>query len=330
MRFGAIGDVLHSTELFRSIKRKNPQISIHYASFNIPSMNIKNDPDLDKVWIVEDKSYKQLWKLAKILRKEKFDLFLNLQPGIRTRVFAMMLGMPRTITYRKTFDLHAVENFWQTGCKFFKNIELAKNLKLYADEEVKNKIAGLLGKKGTVIGFNMGVSPTRQGRRWSKDYWRELALLFIDKYDCDIILTGSDADKDFSESILDVSPRIRSFCGKTSVIENTALISLCDLVISGDTGPLHIATATGVPALGLYGAAPVSRTGPYGENCEAVFSDRKCVPCNRRKCKYINKEDLYTPCMLDITPARVFKTAEKLFIRNLKTKNNLSVISTDQ
>lgn len=309
LRFGAIGDVVHSTELFRSIKRKYPEISIHYAAFQGPAMNIIDDPDLDKVWIAEGKSYSQLSELAKKLKKEKFDLFINLQPGIRTRVFSMMLGTPKTVTYSKTFKLHAVENFWRTGKQVFPDIELDKNLKLYIKEEVKNRVAGLLDKSNMVIAFNMGVSPTRQGRRWPQSYWTKLATKLLEDYDCEIILTGSQEDREFSEILLDISPRIRSFCGKLSINENSALLGLCDLIVSGDTGPLHVATALGVPAIGLYGAAPVSRTGPYGEKCKAAFSSLACVPCNKRKCKFLKPDETYTPCLIDIKPEQIFKIA---------------------
>lgn len=311
LRFGAIGDVVHSTELFRSIKRKYPEISIHYASFKVPSLNIQHDPDLDKVWVVEGKAYKQLYKLTQELRKEKFDLFINLQPGNRTRIFSLMLGMPKTITYKKTFKQHAVKNFWDTGKKFFKDIELDEELNLYIEEDVKNKVSGMISKERLSIAFNMGVSPVRQGRRWAQSYWRELADKFLEKYDCEIILTGSDSDKEFSENLLELSPKVKSFCGKTSIEENTALLSLCDLVISSDTGPLHIATAVKTSSIGIYGAAPVSRTGPYGKKCAVVFSDRECVPCNRRKCPYLKQGGHYTPCMLDVKPDQVLQSAEK-------------------
>lgn len=312
LRFGAIGDVVHSTELFRSIKRNHPEVSIHYVSFKTPAENIKNDPDIDKVWIAEGKSYKQLHELAKQLRKERFDAFLNLQPGIRTRIFSLMLGMPKTATYKKTFKLHAVENFWRTGKALFPDIELNKRLYLHVNPEVKEKVAGMLNKNGMVIALNMGVSGTRQGRRWSQDNWKDLAKGFLDKYKgCKIVLTGSSQDAGFAEPLLNISSDVVSFCGKLSVEENTALLSICDLVISGDTGPLHIATAVGTPAIGLYGAAPVSRTGPYGENCIALKSDRACVPCNRRKCRYIRKDELYSPCMLDITPEMVINATAK-------------------
>jgi heptosyltransferase-2 len=312
LRFGAIGDVVHSTGLFRGIKRKHPDVSIHYVTFKTPAENIKNDPELDKVWIAEGKSYKQLHELAKQLREERFDAFLNLQPGIRTRIFSLMSCIPKTITYRKTFKLHAVENFWLPGKVLFPDIELDGRLYLHIDPLVKEKVTTILDKKGLVIAFNMGVSATRQGRRWSQDYWSELAKGFFDRHKgCKIVLTGSSEDAEFSEVLLGISPDVISFCGKLSVEENTALLSLCNLVISGDTGPLHIATAVGTPAIGLYGAAPISRTGPYGENCTALKSDRACAPCNRRKCKYIKENEVYTPCMLDISPDMVLTAAEK-------------------
>src|SRR3989339_2074935 len=83
-RFGAIGDVVHSTALYRAIKKQNPDILIHYLTGKIPSELLKSDYDLDKIWIAEDKSYKYLLNLAKELKKEKFDLCINLQPSIRT------------------------------------------------------------------------------------------------------------------------------------------------------------------------------------------------------------------------------------------------------
>jgi len=157
----------------------------------------------------------------------------------------------------------------------------------------------------------MGVSTTRQGRRWPIKYWKELAEIVLNRYNCDIVLTGAKEDAEFSDQILDVSPKIKSLCGKLNIVENSFVLSRCKLVISGDTGPLHIATAVKTPVIGLYGAAPVSRTGPYGKNCFTVKSDRSCVPCNKRKCKYLKTGELYTPCLLDITPDKIIKIIDE-------------------
>jgi len=311
LRFGAIGDVVHSSELFRSIKRKHAYCEIHYVCFKTPALNIEHDPDLEKVWILESKDYKHLYSLAKKLKKEKFDLFLNLQPSIRTKFFGIVLGAKKTILYNKDFGLHAVENFWKTGQKAFGGLELSESLKLYIKEDTKNKIEGMLNKKTPVVAFNMGVSSTRQGRRWPLSHWETLARLVLDNTHAQIVLTGSKEDRVFTDPMLKISDRIRSFCGEVNIFENTVLLSLCDVVVSGDTGPLHIASAVSPFSIGLYGAAPVSRTGPYGKNSIALQANMACVPCNRRKCKFLKRGELYTPCLINISPEMVFNEIKK-------------------
>ena len=104
LRFGAIGDVVHTTALFRSLKNYDSELEIHYATFKTPYSLIENDPDLEKVWILEGKIYKHLINHAKELRKEKFDLFINLQPSIKTKVFSLILGAKKSLTYKKNFQ----------------------------------------------------------------------------------------------------------------------------------------------------------------------------------------------------------------------------------
>ncbi|MDD3013685.1 MAG: glycosyltransferase family 9 protein [Candidatus Gastranaerophilales bacterium] len=311
-RLGAIGDVVHTTALVRSLKTFNPEISIHYLTTKTPSLLLENDHDIDKIWIAECKSYKYIYKFSKKLKEEKFDLCINLQPStVRNKIFSFLIGAKKTLNYKKDFNFHAVENFWLTAKPLFKDLTLPENLELFVPEILKETFIGISeGKK--LIGFNMGVSSTRQGRRWPLNYWRELAKALIDKYNCNIVLTGSANDADFSEKILDVSSNIKSYCGKLNIVENAALLSVCDVVVSGDTGPLHIASATGVHVIGLYGAAPISRTGPYGIHAVTLCSDRNCVPCNRRKCKYAKKGDLYSLCMEDLTPDKVFDQVKKI------------------
>ena len=72
-------------------------------------------------------------------------------------------------------------------------------------------------------------------------------------------------------------------------------------MLSGDSGPLHIATALKTKVVGLFGSMPIARTGPYGNNHCVVVSKKSCVPCNRRKCKYLDfPNELYSPCMCEI------------------------------
>lgn len=308
LRFGAIGDVVHTTALFRSLKNYDSKLEIHYATFKTPYALIENDPDLEKVWILEGKTYKHLINHAKELRKEKFDLFINLQPSIKTKVFSLILGAKKSLTYKKTFKLHAVENFWKTAKPLFKDIVLDDKIKIYLPEPSREKIKSIINTHKRIIGFNMGVSTTRQGRKWPKEYWIELANSLLAIYNCQIVLTGAKEDAEEAEIVAEASSEIVSYCGKLSLTESAALMGKCSVFISGDTGPLHVATALGTQTIGLYGAAPISRTGPYGDKHFALKSDIECIPCNRRKCKFLKKGEQFTPCLLNIKPEIVLKT----------------------
>jgi len=313
LRFGAIGDVVHTTALYRSLKNHDQEMEIHYVSFKTPSLLIENDPDLQKVHILEGKTYKHLINLAKELRKEKFDAFINLQPSIKTKIFSLILGAKKTLTYKKTFKLHAVENFWQTAKPLFKDITLPDEIKIYLQEEAKEKAKSLIQTDKKIIGFNIGANSARQGRKYPLEHWQVLAKEFIEKYNCKIVLTGSKEDAEEVEKLLEISPEIVSFCGKLSLMESAALLQRCDLVISGDTGPLHIATAVGTKVIGLYGSMPILRTGPYGKKHIELKSDMECIPCNRRKCKFLKKGEQFTPCLLKLSPDLVLNVIDELF-----------------
>ncbi len=304
IRFGAIGDVVHSTALFRALKKFNPDFEIHYATFNLPSTMIQDDPDLKKLWLIQNKKYKTLWKLAKELKKEKFDLCINLQNSNRARFLSFFTGAKKYISYKKTFELHAVENFWITAKPIFKDIELPDKIQIYLPDGIKEDVAKHINTNSKTIGFNIGLSSVRQGRKWKDEYWIELAKKIIESdKNTEIILIGIKKDLELAKKISNVSDKIKSFCGELSLLESAALMSHCDILISSDTGLLHIAAALDVKTIGLYGASPILRTGPYGPLANAFYSkDRKCVPCNRRKCKYIDANDSSFPCMNDITP----------------------------
>lgn len=316
LRFGAIGDVVHTTALFRSLKQYNPEMKIYYITFKAPSLLIENDPDLKKVWVLGGKTYNHLLSLAKILRKEKFNVFINLQPSIKTKIFGLFLGANKILTYKKTFKLHAVENFWRTAKPLFKELVLPEEIIIYLPEGAKEKAKSLIQTDKKLIGFNIGANSARQGRKYPLAHWKVIAKELIKKYNCKIVLTGSNDDIEEAEKLLDISPEIVSFCGKLSLTESAALLQRCNFVISGDTGPLHIATAVGARVIGLYGSMPILRTGPYGDNHTVLKSDMECIPCNRRKCKFLKKGEQYTPCLLNLTPDKILNVVDDIFNHN--------------
>lgn len=316
IRLGAIGDVIHTTNAFRAIKNKYPQTSIHYLTTKTQKCFLESDIDVEKVIIIEknDLKFGKVQKLAKILKEEKYDYVFNLQPNFKTRFLCFLAGIKQQAIYKKSFKLHAVDNFFQTAKKYYKDIELPQTMKLYLSQEAYNYAKEeCKNLKHPIIAFNAGgiISP-RQGRTYPVEKWLELGTAIQAKYNGTIILTGTNDDYKFLTP-LESLPNVKSYIGKTTLEQNAAIIGTCDLMISGDSGPLHIATALNVPSIGLYGSMPINRTGAYGKNCTSIKSEMKCVPCNRRKCKFLKGTNkIYTPCMEQIPINAIMNEIAKL------------------
>ena len=316
IRNGAIGDVVHTTGLFRAIKKAYPQIEIDYATSYVAAQLLKDDKDLREVFTFENYTYRYFLSLIQKIKNKNYDLIINLQPQLKFNLLCALTGI-KTVKYKKDFSKHAVENFFDTAKKELPAMELANELNLTNYEKHKiflmQKCQEMALRKNVV--FNMSATPQRQGRKWLVDYYKELALRLINEYGCNIILTGSVEDKELTTRLVDLHEYIYDYAGKYTLSENAAIYSMCDLFISGDTGPLHIASACQKPVcIGLYGSMPISRTGVWGEKHYSISASDKmdCIPCNRRICRLKNAQ--YNPCMAALKPDAVF---------NLIKDNNL-------
>lgn len=306
IRYGAIGDVVHTSNIFRSIKAAHPDYRVDYLTAPVPAQILKNNSLINNVFELKSKDYYTLLKFAQKFRKERYDLIINLQPSLRFR-FLTMMSMPKdVVVYHKDGRLHAVENFFLTAKKVMPELENPADLKLEISkdiiEKVKKQLPDFSGRKLVIV--NVCTSPTRHGRKWPFDYFKKLITSLIERYNCVVLLPGAKENIEEIKYFENMHPDVHIIAGKFSLVESAAVFSLCDVFISGDTGPLHIATAFEKPVcIGLYGAAPVCRTGPYGAKHFTVASNLSCAPCSLRNCtkKEFAKEEI-NPCMTSIMP----------------------------
>ncbi len=159
-----------------------------------------------------------------------------------------------------------------------------KGLHLKLPEEINDWARVVLKKEGVgdndlVVGLQLGASA--EDKRWPASSFARLAERLVETFGAKIILTGSGAEKslgDEFESIANIKPL--NFIGKTNLIELAGLLKRCNLFISNDTGPLHIATAVGATTINISLASVHFReTGPYGDGHYIVAPDIPCNPC---------------------------------------------------
>ena len=152
---------------------------------------------------------------------------------------------------------------------------------------------------------NLILHPRSKGSavEWGLPNYRELiALLPAKTYK--IFITGTAADGQSMERFLERHSEVTNLCGKLSLAQLIAFISRADALVAASTGPLHIAAALGIKAIGLYSARrPLfpQRWGPVGKNAHALVADASCEACRRgKKCD----------CVQHISPRRVLDLLE--------------------
>jgi len=139
--------------------------------------------------------------------------------------------------------------------------------------------SGYLGK-GKLIVFQLGAS--RLHRAWPVDSFASLAQSLLLKPDIEIALIGSPAEAELSESFRSRVPHpVIDLVGKTAIDDLPGLLKSCDLLVSNDTGTIHIAAAVGSKALGLYfSTAYFAETAPYGQGHMVLQAELPCSPCD--------------------------------------------------
>lgn len=313
LRFGALGDIVHSTVIAHAIKEKYPQYEIHYCCEVAYSKVLVNNPDIDKI-ICYDKRKRGNWlyncKLALKLRKENYDIVFNLTKALRNFVISILTN-PKSIYINFPMrDKHVVEAFFNTAKQAFKDIKLPKRLYLGVDETAKNKVLQEIQNypKPWII-FSPGgeADNNRQGRVWPKGAWAELGELINKKFNGTIFITGSKAEQNYHKEILDKIPNAILCSGKYTLLESMALISLCNIFISGDSGPLHIASGLDVPTIGIFGSTNPKNVAPYCEKGICVGPKTKCKFCWQKKCRRLKPSAKYTQCMKSVRPKVVLQ-----------------------
>ncbi len=317
IRTGAIGDVVHTTALVHSVKKAYPDVEIHYLSSSLVEFMLQQDPAVSRVISLNPKFRlfsPYTLELVNKLKQEKYDLAVNLQPSFKIKTLVFLSGIKKELIYKKDFKLHAVTNFWRTGLSAFPEMREEKDLKIYLSDKAKEEAKKKLEKfKRPFIVINAGgMFSKRQGRTYPSDKWIELGNKLQDRYNGTIILNGAKEDREFLKPLSNIKNSV-NYIGELSLESSCAVISQADLMISGDSGPLHIAAALNVKSIGLYGSMPVKRTGCYSNGIN-IASTKPCAPCNKRKCKYLkNTNKIYAPCMEEITPDLILEKATTLF-----------------
>ena len=303
IKLGAIGDSVFATIIASAIKSKHPDWQVDYLTHEglFPLLEYDNEIDNLIPWIRGKNKIVQLFELGKTLRKRKYDIIFNLTITFRNFILTF-LASPQNNVIKKEFGKSWVENFYLTAKSTIKDIEQPASLHIglnpEALEKVKNEISNY-PRPYIAIAPGGGTDFTRKGRLWNINNWSLLSKKLVTESGGTIFVLGSQKEFDYHKQL--EADNVKILTGHLTLPESSAMFSLMDLVIAGDTGPIHIASAHNVKTLAILGSTSPDKIKPYGSNGYFIGPNSNCRYCWKKKCKYITENELYTPCMESIT-----------------------------
>jgi ADP-heptose:LPS heptosyltransferase len=261
-------------------------------------------------------------KAAFIIRKEKYDIILDLWSNPRSAQITFLSGVKYRVGYAYRGRKYAYNIFASSdrGAHHSAehNLELLKALevpviskKIYFTVSESDNNSGIdFIKRNFAPGTNIaGIIPSGgwPSKRCDAVKWVEICKALNEKYKMRFLILWGPGDEQDSEFINNKLPDMTVLAPATSIVQMAGLINNCDLIIANDSGPMHIAAALGVPTLGLFGPTDPKFHGPYSENSDYVIKeDLFCIICNKTQCPYKHE------CFVDMSVESVVQKAGAL------------------
>ncbi|WP_051920617.1 lipopolysaccharide heptosyltransferase II [Thermodesulfobacterium hydrogeniphilum] len=230
-------------------------------------------PLKNEIGLLLPNSFSSAWLFFRARLKERWGYATDLRSFLLTR----RVKPPKNKLHQRDYYLNLLKSL-ELPCDF-------KELILPLDEEILKKAKMLL--KGVDEPFIVLAPGAAYGpaKMWPKEYYRALAK-DLTRLGYAIVIAGGVKEKEIGDFIKDNSPQIYNLCGKTDLLTVAGIFSLAKLVISNDSGLMHLAAALKIPQIAIFGSTDPEATGPLNPNAIILKKELSCSPCFERTCKY--------------------------------------------
>ncbi|MCA1765294.1 MAG: lipopolysaccharide heptosyltransferase I [Desulfobulbaceae bacterium] len=351
VKTSAIGDVTHTLPVLNALRKHYPGAKITWLVEESAADLVKGHRALDRIlvsrrkqWAAEMrgggacfiKAWREIRDFIRDLRGTRYDLLFDFQGLLKSGIWVWLADADRKIGFGRgmehsecsyiflneriapvPMDTHALR----------REMALLKAVGIETEEivfdlpiterdraEVENLLAGHgIDRQKKLVAINpVATWPTKL---WFKERFAEVADRLLER-GCAVVFTGSPADRgEIDRIISSMKGRAVNLAGKTSLMSLAALYQEADVVVSTDTGPMHIAAAAGAPLVAIFGSTAPWRTGPWGEEHLVLRADLDCSPCLKRNCPE-NSE-----CMRAISVEQVVAAVNEILGRDQRVKN---------
>ena len=324
-----VGDTVLSYPAVQQLKTFFPK---SHLAILVPSYLVdlwKTFPYVDEIIPFQKKGgIGSIWEdlnLSQSLKERNFDLAVILPRSFRSALHIFLARIPIRIGYRdewrSLFLTHGIRRtkevllghrvyYYLKLVEPFGKIESPPSPRISLREEDRRWADRMLQDLGIpegtpLVGMNPGAT-YGLAKCWGPDRFGELGKRLANHWQTRILLFGREGERPIVYEILRVlGAKGIDLTGKTGLLQLTALLERCALLVTNDTGTMHVAAAVGTPVVALFGSTPSLTTGPWGEGHVVVKKDTSCSPCWKRICPTDHR------CMAQITVDEVERIVDR-------------------
>jgi heptosyltransferase II len=316
-----VGDMVLAHSLFQSIKQRYPDLQIDVAAPSWTLPLLERMPEVtEKIALPFKHGEMAFWKrvhFGKSLRSKGYTQAILLVNSLKSAILPFAAGIPKRtgflgeMRYGLLNDIRrldekslprTVDRFFSLGINKNESPPLIPQPKLIANSDHAHELIQRIGipfSDKKILGLCPGAE-YGEAKRWPAEYYAEVARNAIE-HDWQVWLFGSDKDMPVTHKINQLA---KSLCvdlsGKTKLDEAIDLMSLCDTIISNDSGLMHVAAALDKKVIAIFGSSDPYHTPPMHPEAVIEYLGLECSPCFKRKCPLT--ENNHLKCLKSIHP----------------------------
>jgi heptosyltransferase-2 len=303
-----VGDTILSYPTVQQLKTLFPK---SHLAILVPSYLVdlwKTFPYVDEIIPFQKrKGISSIWEdlhLSQSLEKRNFDLAVILPRSFRSAFHIYLARIPIRIGYRdegrSLFLTHGIRrtkeilhvhrvHYYQKLVEPLGELGSLPSPQIFLREEDRRWADRALEELGVPEGkFLIGMNPGATyglAKCWYSDRFGELGKRLSEKWQARLLLFGKEEERPIVYEILrHLDNEGIDLTGKTGLLQLAALLERCHLLVTNDTGTMHVATAVGTPVVALFGSTDPTTTGPWGDGHVVVRKEVPCSPCWKRIC----------------------------------------------
>lgn len=320
VRLGALGDVVHAVPAAAALRKAFPEAGIDWLVDAKHRDLVDLVTAIDRTVTLDSPTLAGWTTVLRALRRTSYDIAIDLQGLLKSAVLARGSGAARVVGFsiwhlrEKTArpfysDAHEAEG----GHVIAKNLRLLRAIGV-EDDEIRFPLADVASPalellRQTVPAARpfalLNAGAAWPNKRWPPERFGELASFLRDACGLTPVVLWGPGEERLADTVIAASSNTAIAAPATGIADLVAIARASALVVSGDTGPLHIATAVGTPTVSLFGPTDPARNGPYAAEDEVVSRYGACG------CQYDRRCHESSWCLGEVTAAEVCAAVQR-------------------